>query len=37
MEKQKYWSIDEIQEIWQLATKLHNGQKYGGSKDGEQV
>ena len=37
MEKQKYWSIDEIQEIWQLASKLHNGQKYGGHKDGEQV
>ncbi|KIQ18572.1 hypothetical protein RT99_16140 [Flavobacterium sp. MEB061] len=37
MEKQKYWSIDEIQEIWQLASKLHNGQKYGGLKDGEQV
>jgi (p)ppGpp synthase/HD superfamily hydrolase len=24
------WSIDELQEVWQLASKLHNGQKYGG-------
>ncbi|MDF1697757.1 MAG: HD domain-containing protein [Saprospiraceae bacterium] len=23
------WSIDELQEVWQLASKLHNGQKYG--------
>lgn len=37
MEQQKQWSIDEIQKIWQLASKLHNGQKYGGFSDGEQV
>ena len=24
------WSIDELQEVWQLASRLHNGQKYGG-------
>lgn len=24
------WSIDELQKVWQLATKLHDGQKYGG-------
>jgi (p)ppGpp synthase/HD superfamily hydrolase len=30
-------SIDEIQKIWQLVSKLHDGQKYGGSKDKEQV
>jgi (p)ppGpp synthase/HD superfamily hydrolase len=23
------WSIDELQKVWQLASKLHNGQKYG--------
>lgn len=31
------WSIDELQNIWQLASKLHDGQKYGGPNDGEQV
>ncbi|MDP1802157.1 MAG: HD domain-containing protein [Bacteroidota bacterium] len=31
------WSIDELQDIWQLASKLHDGQKYGGPNDGEQV
>lgn len=31
------WSIDELQEVWQLASKLHNGQKYGGQKEGEQI
>ncbi len=31
------WSIDNLQEIWQLAARLHNGQKYGGQKKGEQV
>lgn len=31
------WSIDELQNVWQLATRLHNGQKYGGQKEGEQV
>lgn len=24
------WSIDELQKTWQLASRLHNGQKYGG-------
>jgi (p)ppGpp synthase/HD superfamily hydrolase len=37
MEQQKQWSIDEIQKVWQLASKLHDGQKYGGFSEGEQV
>ncbi|MCR6639518.1 MAG: HD domain-containing protein [Sporocytophaga sp.] len=31
------WSIDTIQDAWQLATKLHDGQKYGGPNEGEQI
>lgn len=31
------FSIDELQKTWYLASKLHNGQKYGGQKEGEQV
>lgn len=31
------WSIDEVQNIWQLASKLHDGQKYGGPNDGEKI
>ena len=31
------WSIDELQEVWQLATRLHDGQKYGGQQEGEQI
>lgn len=31
------WSIDEIQNVWQLASRLHDGQKYGGAGEGEQV
>lgn len=23
------WSIDELQEVWQLAARLHEGQKEG--------
>ena len=34
---QQNWSINEIQKIWQLASKLHDGQKYGGSNEGEKV
>jgi (p)ppGpp synthase/HD superfamily hydrolase len=30
------WSIDEIQAAWKLASKLHYGQKYAGSNEGEQ-
>jgi (p)ppGpp synthase/HD superfamily hydrolase len=37
MEQNIEWSIDEIQKIWQLASKLHDGQKYGGHNDGEKV
>jgi (p)ppGpp synthase/HD superfamily hydrolase len=32
-----HWSIDELQDIWHLASRLHNGQKYGGEKKDEQV
>lgn len=31
------WSIDELQKVWQLAARLHDGQKYGGQAEGEQV
>jgi (p)ppGpp synthase/HD superfamily hydrolase len=31
------WSIDELQDAWQLATKMHDGQKYGGQNQGEQI
>ncbi|MFK7771753.1 MAG: HD domain-containing protein [Saprospiraceae bacterium] len=31
------WSIDELQKVWQLASRLHNGQKYGSQKEGEKV
>ncbi|TCI85457.1 HD domain-containing protein [Tenacibaculum sp. M341] len=33
----KKWSIDKLQDAWQLASKLHDGQKYGGVKEGEKV
>jgi (p)ppGpp synthase/HD superfamily hydrolase len=31
------WNIDEIQDVWQLATVHHNGQKYGGPQQDEQI
>lgn len=31
------WSIDELQDVWQLATKKHDGQKYGGAEQGQQI
>jgi len=31
------WSINELQDAWQLATKLHDGQKYGGPEEGEHI
>jgi len=31
------WSIDRLQNAWQLASKLHDGQKYGGVEQGEDV
>ncbi len=34
---QEKWSADELQEVWHLATKMHDGQKYGGSNQGEQI
>lgn len=30
-------TIDELQDIWRLVSRLHNGQKYGGSAPGEQI
>jgi len=33
----KKWSIDELQDIWLLASSLHNGQKYGGPNKEEQL
>lgn len=27
------WSIDDLQSVWQLASRLHDGQKYGGQKE----
>ncbi len=33
----KQWSIDRIQEAWELASRLHDGQKYGGSRANEKV
>jgi (p)ppGpp synthase/HD superfamily hydrolase len=29
--------IDELQEAWQLASKKHDGQKYGGPENGQQI
>ena len=31
------WSIDELQKVWHLAARLHDGQKYGGQKEGERI
>jgi (p)ppGpp synthase/HD superfamily hydrolase len=31
------WSIDALQDVWHLATRMHDGQKYGGQRDGEQI
>lgn len=33
----KNWSINTLQDIWQLATELHDGQKYGGPAQGQQI
>ena len=37
MGQQKDWSIDEIQNVWKLVSKLHDGQKYGGFNEGDRV
>lgn len=37
MKNKRNWSIDELQQTWQLASRLHDGQKYGGPNQGEQV
>jgi (p)ppGpp synthase/HD superfamily hydrolase len=31
------WPIDALQDAWQLATRMHDGQKYGGANPGEQI
>ena len=31
------WSIDNLQDAWQLAAKMHDGQKYGGPNNEEQI
>lgn len=31
------WSIDELQDVWQLASRQHDGQKYGGPSEGQQI
>ncbi len=33
----KEWSIDKLQDAWKLASNLHDGQKYGGIREGEKV
>lgn len=33
----KNWSIDALQDVWKLASKLHDGQKYGGQDKDEKV
>jgi (p)ppGpp synthase/HD superfamily hydrolase len=34
---QPMWHIDGIQDAWHLATEYHNGQKYGGPRQDEQI
>lgn len=31
------WSIDELQKVWRLASRLHKGQKYWGQQAGEKI
>ena len=31
------WNVDQIRTAWILASRYHNGQKYGGEKEGEQI
>jgi (p)ppGpp synthase/HD superfamily hydrolase len=31
------WPINSLQDAWHLATKMHDGQKYGGAEEGEQI
>ncbi len=33
----KDWSIDDLQDTWLLVSEMHNGQKYGGQKEGQKV
>ena len=31
------WPIDALQDAWQLASRMHDGQKYGGPNPGEHI
>ena len=31
------WNINKIRKAWKIATKFHDGQKYGGPNTGEQI
>lgn len=31
------WKIELVRKAWDIATKYHDGQKYGGTKEGEQI
>lgn len=33
----KNWSINNLQDAWCLVSKLHKGQTYGGTEEGEQI
>jgi (p)ppGpp synthase/HD superfamily hydrolase len=33
----KNWAIDNLQDAWYLVSKLHKGQTYGGTEEGEQI
>jgi (p)ppGpp synthase/HD superfamily hydrolase len=37
MSQNSQWAINEVFKAWQLAGRLHNGQKYAGSNEGEYV
>lgn len=37
MSNMEQWSIDELQDTWELATKMHDGQKYGGQAQDEKI
>lgn len=31
------WNVEKVRDAWILASHYHNGQKYGGQKEGEQI
>jgi (p)ppGpp synthase/HD superfamily hydrolase len=37
MSQNNKWAIDEVFKAWQLASRLHNGQKYAGPNEGEKL